>query len=337
MFFRLKFANAGYEYFEYRTYLPVIGIFLIFGLMISKLSANVSFKKMLIVAIPLLFVYSVIAYIHSADFADPFAFFTSAIKTNPNNAMVLEERGIAYYYKGIMDKAMSDFDSSIRVCPTYPPPYFNKGMIYTSSNDHYKAEYFFSQALKYDTLSKDLIRFKEEAIESIAHEKYLLRKYDESKSILKKVIMIYPNNSRLHNYLGLAFYCTSKFDSALYEYNKAIELEKNIFSYYDSRGMAEYHLKDFIGALNDFNRALDLNPDFRDSWGSRGMTKIELKDYEGAIYDLTKVISMKHDLGAAWYYRGLSYFKLNKQAEAKDNMNKALELGYKGRAYGEQD
>src|ERR1035437_9972724 len=91
MFFRPYFAKFGYEYFEYRAYLPIIGILIIAGFLINKFSAGIPSKKMMIISIPILLVYSMIALIHLTDFSGPIAFFTSAIKNNQNNAMALAE------------------------------------------------------------------------------------------------------------------------------------------------------------------------------------------------------------------------------------------------------
>jgi protein O-mannosyl-transferase len=330
MFYRSYFASIAYEYFEYRAYLPIIGILLVSGLIINKLTDGFSFNKVLIIAIPILLAYSFITFIHTTAFSDPVSFFTSAIKTNSNNAMAFSERGTAYYNMREMEMAKSDLDNSIRICPVYPVSYFNKGVLYSTSKDDKQAEYYFSQALKYDTLSQDLHMLKSYAYVKLSDKKLNLRKFDETKILLKKGIKMYPEDSRLYNNLGLAYYNTMKYDSAYVEYNKAIEAEKNVYTYYDNRGMAEYHLKDYKNALKDFNKVLDLKPDFQDTWGSRGMTKIELNDNEGAISDLTKVISFNPRVGAAYYFRGIAYSKLNRLNEALVDWKKATELGYKG-------
>ena len=177
MFLRSPYAAIGYEYFEYRTYLPIIGILIIAGFLINELSAGISFKNMLIMSIPILLVYSIIAFFHSAVFTDPVSFFTSAIETNSNNVLALARRGIEYYDRGSMEKAISDFDNAIRLCPTYPVPYFSKGVLYRSLNDHYRAEYFFSEALKYDTLYNDVNLLKANAYINLSLEKNILYKY----------------------------------------------------------------------------------------------------------------------------------------------------------------
>jgi tetratricopeptide (TPR) repeat protein len=334
MFFR-TIPPVGYEYLEFRTYLPIIGILLISGFIINKLSTSISFKKMLMISIPILLIYSVIAFFHTMVFADTIAFFTSAINTNSNNASAFCQRGVSYYYRGRNDLSLSDLDNSIRICPTYPIPYSNMGMIYSSLNDHYKAEYFFSQALKYDTLDREPNRLEAKTYIYLSREKIILRKYDEAKGILKKGIIIYPENADLHNNFGMLYFSVTKFDSALYEYNKAIEFKKGNALFYSNRGLAEYNLNNFADALNDFNRTLELNPDFLDAWENRGMSKIKLNDNEGAIYDFNKVISLNPQSAESYYYRGEAYSKLNKPTEAGNDWAIARNLGYKA-AYNEK-
>jgi protein O-mannosyl-transferase len=337
MFLRTYFATIGIEYFEYRAYLPVIGILIVGGFILSDLSFNISFRKMIAIAIPVLLVYSLIAFNHSADFADTFSFFNSAIKTNPDNAMAWGERGSAYSNIGSNEKALSDMDNAIRICPTYPLPYYNKGTYYVSIKDHYKAEYYFAQAIKYDTIGVDVNVLKERTYISLSFEKIFLRKFDEGKALLKKAISKYPGNSDLYDYLGQAYYYSGGYDSALIEYNRAVQLAGNEFLYYSDRGMTLYHLNKLTGALDDFNRALLLKPDNIDTWGSRGMTKIKLNDFIGAVSDLSKAISLNQNFGAAWYYRGFAYYKMNMQKEAADNLNKSMGLGYKGKNYSEKE
>jgi protein O-mannosyl-transferase len=332
MFFRSYYAFTGYEYFEYRAYLPIVGILLIIGILASELLKTIPLRKLIIYSIPILIIYTIMAFNHSSDFANPFSFFTSAINHNSNNAMAFGERGTAYYGRGDKERALSDYDNSIKACPTYPHPYFNKGVYYNAINDHFKSEYFFSQALKFDTVNKESHVLDSKVYLNLSFEKNALRKYNENKALLKRATMIYPDDSKLHFNLGLTYYSAAKFDSALFEFNKAIEFEKNNFTYYDNRGMTKYHLNDNYGALNDFNRVLELNPDYPDTWGSRGMVKAKLNDNYGAVSDLTIAIGFNPRVGVAYYYRGISYLKLNKLNEARVDFEKAKQLGYKGSA-----
>ena len=61
MFFRSYISDLGYEYFNFRAYLPIIGILIITGYLIEYLSIKVPFKRILIISIPILFIYSFVS------------------------------------------------------------------------------------------------------------------------------------------------------------------------------------------------------------------------------------------------------------------------------------
>jgi tetratricopeptide (TPR) repeat protein len=323
----LRTSDFGYEYFEYRAYLPIIGILIIAGCFIKELSAGILFKKILIISIPILLSYSIVAFFHSSVYADFISFFTSAIKANPNNAVAYNSRGCRYLDIGMKNEAMADFDNSIKACKTYSVPYNNKGLLYMSLGDHTKAEKFLALAINYDTLypkaNNDISYI------NFSSEKLNLKKYEEAIVIIKKGIGKYPDNRSLHNNLGLAYYYTSKFDSAVVEYNKAIQPESNSFRYYNNRGKAEFRLNKFTDAMNDFNKALELKPDFMDAYFYRGLTKMNLNKFEEAISDFKIAISLDSRSGEAYYFRGTAYSKLNKPTEAKEDWAEARKLGVK--------
>jgi tetratricopeptide (TPR) repeat protein len=329
MFAGLIFAKVHSDYLECRAYVPAIGIFIAFGVLLNEIIKGKEINLLMKTFIPLIIIFSFISYNYSLEFKDTIALYSSLIKSNPGNAYALSQRGSEYLKTKNFDLALADFDNSIKASPTFSDPYFNKGIIYHFMDDHAQAEHFLSLALKYDTLYPETASLNEEVYINLSSEKLNLGKYDEMKALLKAGLRKYPDNCSMHNNLGLAYYSTGKFDSAVYEYNKAIKAEQNEFSYYNNRGMAEYDINDFAGALNDFNRTLELKPDFLDAWGNRGMTKVRLNDYEGAIYDLTKAISIKEDIGVVWYYRGVAYSRMNMMKEAKANFEKASSLGYK--------
>jgi protein O-mannosyl-transferase len=329
MFFRAHTIGIGFEYFEYRAYLPMIGILIILGIMAKELPARITFNKILKVIIPVLLIFGYITYNHSSDFANPFSFFSSAIDANPFNAFAISERGSIYLKNNNIGLAIADYDYSIKLSPEFSTPYYNKGALYSYLNDHNNSEHFFSLALKYDTLHPEASNPVQSSYIGLSSEKLSLKKYDEAIILLNKAVLKYPDNGSLHNNLGKAFYAIAEYDSAMHEYIRAIKLEKNNYEYYNNRGLAEFHMRDFKSALNDFNTVLILKPDIKETWGHRGMTKVELNDNEGAIDDLTQAMRISKPNGAFYYYRGVAFLMLNKLNEAKEDLQKSLILGYK--------
>jgi tetratricopeptide (TPR) repeat protein len=331
MLVQLDFARSRFDYLECRFYLPSIGIFIVLGVILNEIIKRKGINILPKIFIPVLILFSTASYIYSGNFADAKTFYSSIIKSNPENAYALNVRGCVYLNQKKYDLALADFDSSIKFVSTYNEPFFNKAVLFSSINDHIRAEQFFSTALKYDTLYPGGTSLGAQVYLNLSSEEWELKKYNEAKTILIGALTKYKDNPELHYSLGQAYYFTTKFDSAFSEFTAAINSDQNISAYFNSRGLAEYHLTDFTGALKDFNKALELKPDFLDAWGDRGMVKIKLNDYEGAISDFTKAINAKNDFGAAWYFRGVAYSKLNKQAEARENLNKSIEFGFKGK------
>jgi protein O-mannosyl-transferase len=318
----------GWEYFEYRAYLPIIGILVIIGAMVDNLIVRLSFKKILMVIIPVFILYSIIAFYHSNEFADSISFYTSAVNSNPQNAMAYNVRGGRYFEAGNKDKALSDFDNAIRICNIYSNPYYNKGEYYKTLGDNNKAKYFYSKALNYDTLYHNGTFKEEDAYINLSAMTLNLKEYDEAKSILKKAIIIFPKSYKIFNNLGTEYLDVGNYDSAIISFNKTIELEPGQ-SAYNYRAIAKYHLKDYIGAISDLNIALKLNPEFKDALTNRGMIKIEIKDYLGAITDFNNTISLYPRSAVAYHYRGVAYSKLNNQVEAERDWTKAKNLGFR--------
>ena len=332
MLFRSLDPNLGiekYDYLDYRSYLPISGILVIVGCIINEWSAIIPFKKMLLYFIPILIIYSFIAYNYSIVFSDPISFYTSGINANPKNVITLVTRGTLYHDQGNLQKAMLDYDNSIRIYPTYSMPYYDKGLIYEKLNDHNQAEKSFSLALKYDSLYKDNNFLQEKSYLNLSSEKFILGKYDEAILILRKGINKYPANSNLHINLGAVYLYSAKYDSALVEYTKGIDLGTGLPQHYNGRGLAKYNLKDYSGAIADYNWALELKQDFFDALKNRGMAKIKMNDNEGAVSDLTAAINLNPNIGITWYYRGLAFSNLNKQPEAEKDWTQARKLGFK--------
>ncbi|MDR3609052.1 MAG: tetratricopeptide repeat protein [Ignavibacteriaceae bacterium] len=328
LYYRLRLAEFSAEYFEHRSGLPIIGLLLIAGIFIST-SLKALNKKILNIIIPVLLIFIILAFLHSKDYTDPMAFFTSAINSNPENVSALNLRGNEYFHSGNIELALGDFENSIKICPVYSSPYYNEGILYHSTGDDRKAEYSYSQALKYDTLWPGVTALRYGILYNFAGEKLALKKFDEAKIILKKAATEFPDKSDIYSNLGYIYYSTARYDSAIYYYSKAIEFQPSSAFYYSNRAGIKYSLKDFAGALSDYSKALELDPGSAGSWYNTGNTKIELNDIEGAISDFSTVIRMNPKWGEAYYRRSIAYSKINKPEEARKDWVEAQKLGYK--------
>jgi tetratricopeptide (TPR) repeat protein len=330
LYFRFTIAEFSAEYFEHRTLLPMVGILIMLGISLSSVFNKLSLNKVFRISIPIIILYMILAYIHSGDYSGPITFFSSAIAANSNNAAALNCRGSEYLQSGNVQMSLVDYDNAIKICPVYSSPYVNKGNIYHDSGDELKAEYYYSQALKYDTLYRNInFLMADKAYINLSSIKMNLKKYDEAIVLLKKALNGSPDNNNLYNNLGFAYYSKTNYDSALSAFSSAIKFQPNTASYYTNRGMTKYFLKDYNGALKDYNSVLVLDPNSAGNWYNSGKTKIELNDFTGAIADFSYALKINPQWGEAYFYRGIAYSKQNKEPEAEKDRAEARRLGYK--------
>ena len=75
---------------------------------------------------------------------------TSLIMANPQNSRAYYARGIGYYSKGDMARAIADYTKAIEISPTYANAYSNRGGAYLSMKAYDRAIGDFTSALSID-------------------------------------------------------------------------------------------------------------------------------------------------------------------------------------------
>jgi len=112
--------------------------------------------------------------------------YNRALKIDPNDPMVLANRGIAYAAKGDFDKAIADHTKVVELDPKNSKAYHDLGLSYANKGDFDKAIYYFNKTLEINP----------EAI----------------------------NDGQFHNDRAVAYFWKKEYDKCWEDVNKAIEL-----------------------------------------------------------------------------------------------------------------
>lgn len=290
------------------------------------------------------------------------SYFNKAIESDPNNAVVYFNRGLAYFKMGSyfnkepFYKAIADFSKAIGLDQNYADAYYNRGLAYNNLFHHY-------QKLPAESFPPE--------IED---------KYRKAIADFDTVLELDPNYALAYAGKGNAYYrhedSYEGMTKAIAEYDKALKFEeliikkvgkKGLAGVYYSRGRTYTYMEELDKATSDYLKSLELDPELMMAMGhlaavyldqgrydkalelskkyahltetkgyplgyyaymSRGKCYYYLKEYNKAITDFKRVID-DYDSpyeAVAYRYLGMAYSEKGDEAQAKGCFEKAIEL-----------
>ena len=89
-------------------------------------------------------------FLQQGDFVSAIAAYTEAIRLDPTIPKAYCDRGYAYSQKGEMDNAVRDYTEGIRLEPTIPKTYCNRGNAYAQKGEMDNAIRDYTEAIRLD-------------------------------------------------------------------------------------------------------------------------------------------------------------------------------------------
>lgn len=221
---------------------------------------------------------------------------------------------------GEMDRALYYLGDTIKLDPSYSPPYNLRGLIYLAMGNYENALSDFNSAIQLDPNSAA-------AFHNRGIVNHRLRLLDDALHDYTQSILIYPNNPEPYNGRAMIFILLENYDSAFLDLETALAIQPQYADAYGNRGVAYYELEQYEKAMDDFNKALQIDPKNANVYYNRGnihqfvQSKIDLaiKDYSSAIEYGTSIKSV-------YVHRCTAYFKMGEYELALQDCDKAIEL-----------
>lgn len=209
------------------------------------------------------------------------------IAAGRNLAIAYYDRGLAYAKKKETDKALADYNRSLKINPKYQNALISRG-----------------NALK-------IMGQPERAIED----------YNTAISINPAAAGLAFYNR------GNSWRDKDEGDKAVADYSMAIDLMPSYANAYVARGNIWKGKRDFDKAMIDYDTAIRISPDGADlAYYNRGVTWRLKKEPEKAIADYSKYISMKPADPDGYIARGNIYSDKNDYAAAIAEYDRALAI-----------
>jgi|WetSurMetagenome_2_1015567.scaffolds.fasta_scaffold294187_1 tetratricopeptide (TPR) repeat protein len=116
------------------------------------------------------------------------------------------------------------------------------------------------------------------------------------------------------------------FDLAILEYRKALALSPNDSAIHNRLGICYQRMLNLSAARKEYETTLKLNPKFAEAMNNLGTVNYMNKNYKLAIKQYKKALTIKPELATAYCNMGSVYFDLQKYKEGAEAYKKAIAL-----------
>ncbi len=259
------------------------------------------------------------AWMSKHEYAKAISDFDSALRLNPLLGMAYDERGAAHAANAEYDKAITDFNAAIRIDPRDAVAYACRGDIETAKGDFDRALADCNEAIRYDPNSVTTY-FQRASIRANRND------LDGAIADFGAVVRLSPQFGSAYLYRGIAAYTKGDYGRATADLDEAIRLEPGRAEAYCARGVVWYMNGQFDAAIKDYDRAIRLNPQYADSHAKRGLAWQSKGKLSKAFADYDRAIQLDPKAEEAYYGRGTAWLAEHKYDKAIVDLDVAVRL-----------
>jgi tetratricopeptide (TPR) repeat protein len=206
------------------------------------------------------------------------ALINSGGQTPQALVMAYNNRGNAYTTRGEYDRAVQDYDQSIKLNSNYARAFNNRGVAYQKKGEYDRAINDFDQSIKLDPDYANAFANRAETYLSKGEYKRAVLDYDEAIRLKPTLEALWSGRCWTRAIVG-------ELQAALADCNEALRLESNVATF-DSRGLTYLKMGQWDLAINDYSSALQSDPKLASSLYGRGLAKLMKGDTSGGNADL---------------------------------------------------
>ncbi len=172
---------------------------------------------------------------------------------------------------------------------------------------------------------------------------YQKERYREAISGWKRALTMIPNDSEVHNFMGLAYHRVGQLDSAIYYFERAVEINPTYHQAWNNLGYMNFLQGKYDKAIGFFDEALRVNPNYEQARLNRvktaeildGKLKVQafelveksaqMDSLELQILNYRKALEIDSNYVDAWNNLGVSYYYYGNMDSAVLCLKKALD------------
>jgi tetratricopeptide (TPR) repeat protein len=246
-----------------------------------------------------------------------------SLRLEPSNPAAYRERGLVRRRLRDEAGALADFTEAVGRDPRDAVSWYQRGMLHAAANDDSRALLAFTAVI--DLQPDNAAAYRERGACHGRKGDYQQAVADETRALA-----LDPKDPWAHYHRGNAHRHLKDIDRALADYSAAIDLNRDrdvgLAPAYRHRGAIHLDRRSYREAIEDYTRSLALEPIDIDSYRARGLANLELGQWTNAILDFTAVIGADPRDGQALKNRGRAHLSQGAYHDARDDFRRAVEL-----------
>lgn len=245
--------------------------------------------------------------------------------TNERRALILTDRGVAYFRSNKLKLAIEDFNKAAQLLPENSAVYNNRGNVLVALALHEEAIKDFNRAI---LLSPGYAV----AFNNRANVFFDLRRYDQALADFSTAYELNPQSAAPLVGRGRAQLAMKRPYLALRDLSRAISLDQKLAATYQTRAEAQREVENHAAAIEDLSRAVAFDPGNVDLFLARGRAYFAASNFEAAERDFSTAIELNPKSSIAYAQRGLARTRQSAFDDAMSDYNKAFQLDQKDMA-----
>ena len=276
------------------TYLPSIGIFLMFVWGFSGLFAGLRSRGPLLAfgSTAVLLCLSVVTWFQLGHWKDTETLFRHTLSVTKRNYVAHSNLGAFLTDKGRLDEARAEHEKALSIWPSYPDAHNNLGVVFARKGLLKEAISHYKKALQANP--KHLL-----AHQNMASALAELGELEEAVSYYHRALIIDPEAGANHNTMGVVLARLQRMDEAVSHLTRAIELCPDCPEPYNNLGRVLTIQGRPEKAIAYLQSAITLRPDYAEAYNNLGLANVKLGILDEAVYYLSAALHIKPGYGKA--------------------------------------
>jgi len=200
-------------------------------------------------------------------------------------AIAYYDRGLAWAKKNETDKALADYNASLKINPDYQNAYISRGNALKLKNRPDDAIADYDRAIRIDPSKAGLAYYNRGNSWRDKNEN------DKAISDYDQAIRLMPSYVNAYVARGNIWRTKSDYDKAMADYDAAIRITPSALAYYN-RGVTWRKRSEPEKAISDYNNYIAMMPKDPDGYVARGNIYSDIKDYGKAIADYDRALAI---------------------------------------------